>query len=81
MADLLPLARDFKAGYDRWADALDRCHPGAVAGRPGRSDPGRARPAALGHRVDRRAVEAVLSPFERAMLHPSLHNISDCLGP
>jgi uncharacterized protein YukE len=78
-ADLLPLACDFKAGYDRWADALDRCIRALT--QADEADPTRDLHglSALGHRVAV-AVGASLSPFERAVLHPSLHNISDCLG-
>lgn len=35
--------------------------------------------SALGRRVAE-AAGTYLSPFERAVLHPSLHNISACLG-
>ncbi|HST46650.1 RNase A-like domain-containing protein [Jatrophihabitans sp.] len=78
-ADLLPLASTFKAGYDRWADALDRCI--AALSQADESDPTRDRHgfAAFGHHVAG-VVGAALSPFERAVLHPSLANISACLG-
>jgi uncharacterized protein YukE len=77
--DLLPLAGTFKAGYDRWADALDRCILAlsqADAADPTRDVHGFA---ALSHRVVKTA-GGIVSPFERAVLHPSLHNISDCLS-
>jgi uncharacterized protein YukE len=78
-ADLLSLAGTFKAGYDRWADALDRCES-ALSQADG-ADPARDRHgvAAFGHRFAG-AVGAVLSPFEQAVLHPSLHNLSSCLS-
>ncbi|MDQ1744459.1 MAG: hypothetical protein QOE23_2798 [Pseudonocardiales bacterium] len=78
-AELLPLARTFKAGYDRWADGLDRCVRALLPTADG--DPIRELSGfqALRHRVGR-AATAVVSPFERAVLHPSLHNISACLG-
>jgi len=78
-ADLLPLARAFKAGYDRWADGLDRCARALQDAAD--SDPTRDLHGfqALRHRVGHVAA-AVVSPFERAVLHPSLHNISACLG-
>lgn len=78
-ADLLPLASTFKAGYDRWADALDRCI--WALWQAEEADPTRDRHgfAALAHHVTG-AVGAALSPFERAVLHPSLANISACLG-
>lgn len=78
-AELLPLARAFKAGYDRWADGLDRCT--RALRHAADSDPTRTPHGfqALRHRVGQVAA-AVLSPFERAVLHPSLHNISACLG-
>jgi len=77
-ADLLPLAGTFKAGYDRWADALDRCL--AALSQAGDADPDRGPHgfAALGHRVAAVA-GAVVSPFEQAVLHPSLRNLSNCL--
>lgn len=76
-ADLLPLAGAFKAGYDRWADALDRCIAALSQGDD--ADPARDRHgfAAFGHRVAG-AVEAVVSPVEQAVLHPSLQNLSNC---
>ena len=77
--DLLAIAREFKAGYDRWADALDRC-------RRALSDADRADPTrdvhglrAIEHRVAA-AAHRHLATFERAVRHPSLHAISDCLG-
>lgn len=76
-ADLLPLAGTFKTGYDRWADALDRCI--AALSQADAGDPARDRHglAAFGHRVAE-AAGAVVSPFERAVLHPSLQNLSSC---
>jgi hypothetical protein len=78
-AELLPLARAFKAGYDRWADGLDRCVRALRC--VDEHDPTRDRHgfSALGHRLGH-AAAAVLSPFEQAILHPSLRNISACLG-
>lgn len=78
-AGLLPLARRFKTDYDRWADALDRCT--AALRRPNTSDPTRDRHGlqALGHQLVG-AVGTYLSPFEQAVLHPTLRNISTCLG-
>ncbi|HST49233.1 RNase A-like domain-containing protein [Jatrophihabitans sp.] len=78
-AELLPLARDFKACYDRWADALDRCL--LALRQAGEADPTRDRHGlrAFGqHLAD--AAHQQLSSFERAVLHPSLRNLSDCLG-
>jgi uncharacterized protein YukE len=78
-AELLPIARDFKAAYDRWADALDRCI--RALAQADEADPTRD---VHGLRAVEHQVAAVahgaLSPFERAVLHPSLHNVSDCLG-
>jgi len=76
-AELLGLARDFKAGYDRWADALDLCT--RALSQADRADPTHDVHgfAALGHRVAG-AVGAALSPFEQAVAHPSLHNLSAC---
>ncbi|HEX8095899.1 hypothetical protein [Jatrophihabitans sp.] len=78
-ADLLATARDFKAGYDRWADALDRCI--RALSQADRADPTRDLHGlrAIEHRLATTAT-TYLSPFERAVLHPSLHNISDCLS-
>jgi hypothetical protein len=78
-ADLLPIARAFKAGYDRWADALDRCVRALL--RADEDDPTRDRHGlrALAHQLGN-AAAAALSPFERAMTHPTLRNISACLG-
>ena len=78
-AALLAVAGEFKAGYDRWADALDRCiHALSQADR---ADPTRDRHGfqALEHRVASWAGHQ-LATFERAVRHPTLHNISDCLG-
>ncbi|HEX8081190.1 MAG TPA: RNase A-like domain-containing protein [Jatrophihabitans sp.] len=78
-AGLLLIARDFKAGYDRWADALDRCVRALFEA--DEADPTRDKHgfSALG-----RSLAAVakrhLSPYQRALAHPSLANISDCLG-
>ncbi|HEV2886132.1 MAG TPA: RNase A-like domain-containing protein [Jatrophihabitans sp.] len=78
-AELLLIARAFKAGYDQWADALDRCVRALL--RADESDPTRDLHGlrAFGHQLNH-AVAAAVTPFERAMLHPSLHNISACLG-
>jgi uncharacterized protein YukE len=78
-AELLPLAREFKAWYDRWADALDRCL--LALRQADHADPTRDRHGlrALGHQVSHVAATAV-GTFERAMLHPSLSNVSACLG-
>ncbi|MDQ1720926.1 MAG: filamentous hemagglutinin, partial [Pseudonocardiales bacterium] len=78
-ADLLPVARAFKAGYDQWADALDRCIRALL--RADESDPTRDLHGfrALTHQLSH-AAAAVVRPFEQAVLHPSLHNISACLG-
>jgi hypothetical protein len=70
------IARDFKAGYDRWADAQDRCVRALFEADPTRDKHGFS---ALG-----RSLAAVakrhLSPYQRALAQPSLANISDCLG-
>jgi uncharacterized protein YukE len=78
-ADLLAIARDFKAGYELWADALDRCI--RALSQLDHVDPTRHSHglAALGGRVAH-AAGAVVAPFERAVLHPTLHNLSDCLS-
>lgn len=78
-AELLPLARDFKSGYDRWADAVDSCV--RALSRADEADPTRDLHgwSALRHQLAEAAGSA-LSPVERAMAHPSLHNISHCLG-
>ena len=78
-SDLLCIARDFKAAYDRWADALDRCI--RALSQADEADPTRDLHGfrALEHRVAS-AAGGYLSPFEKAGLHPSLHNLSDCLG-
>ncbi|HEY0166381.1 MAG TPA: RNase A-like domain-containing protein [Jatrophihabitans sp.] len=78
-ADLLPVARAFKASYDRWADALDRCL-GALL-RVSGEDPARDRHGfrALAHQLGHVAAVA-LSPFEQAVRHPSLRDVSACLG-
>ena len=78
-ADLLPLARDFKACYDRWADALDRCLLALRQAGEAGSSHDRHGLAGFGHRLAG-AAHRQLSTFERAVLHPSLHNLSDCLG-
>ncbi|MEO7260103.1 MAG: RNase A-like domain-containing protein [Jatrophihabitantaceae bacterium] len=77
--DLLLLARDFKAGYDRWADALDRC--ARALSQADEADPTRDAHglSALGHHLAT-AAQRHLSPYARAVLHPSLANLSDCLG-
>lgn len=78
-ADLLPVARAFKASYDRWADALDRCVQALT--RADAQDPTRDRHGfrAFTHQLGH-AAAAAISPFEQAMAHPSLRNISACLG-
>jgi uncharacterized protein YukE len=78
-ADLLSSARDFKARYDGWADALDRCI--RAFSEADHADPTRDAHGlrAIEHHVAA-AARQQLSPFERAILHPSLHNLSDCLG-
>ncbi|MEO7260750.1 MAG: RNase A-like domain-containing protein [Jatrophihabitantaceae bacterium] len=77
--DLLLIARDFKAGYDRWADALDRCI--RALSQADEADPTRDAHgfSAFGHSLAA-AAQRHLSPFHRAVLHPSLRNLSDCLG-
>ncbi|HEY0167232.1 MAG TPA: RNase A-like domain-containing protein [Jatrophihabitans sp.] len=80
--DLLLTARDFKAGYDRWADALEHCI--RALSRADEADPTRDRHGlgglgGLAHQLTA-AASRHLSPFARAMRHPSLHNISDCLS-
>ena len=78
-AELLPLARAFKAGYDRWADGLQRCIRALSC--VDEHDPTRDLHgfSAFSHQLGHAAVEA-LSPFEQAVLHPSLRTISACLG-
>jgi uncharacterized protein YukE len=78
-AGLLPLARAFKDRYDQWADALDRCTRALL--RTGEHDPTRDLHGwrAFSHQVGQVAAAAA-GTFERAVLHPSLHNISACLG-
>lgn len=79
VAELLALSRSFKARYDQWADALDRCTRALL--QAGEHDPTRDLHGwrALGHRVGH-AVATATGTFERAMSHPTLHNISACLG-
>jgi hypothetical protein len=77
--ELLPLARAFKAVYDRWADGLDRCTRALMRGVGSDPSEGMHGFQAFGRWVGH-AAAAVVSPFERAVLHPSLHNISACLG-
>lgn len=76
---MLVAARDFKAGHDQWADALDRCI--RALSDADQTDPTRDRHGlgGLAHQVTAAATRH-LSPFARAMKHPSLHNISDCLS-
>lgn len=77
--ELLPVARAFKAGYDQWADGLDRCiHALRWVDE---HDPTRDLHGfgAFAHQLSHAAAVAV-SPFEQAMLHPSLRNVSACLG-
>jgi len=78
-ARLLPLAQTFKARYDQWADALDHCIRALV--RAGDRDPTRDLHGwqAFARHVGHLAV-TVADTFERAVLHPSLSNISACLG-
>lgn len=77
-ADLLPIARAFKASYDRWADALDRCVQALLRAD---DDPAQDRHGfrAFAHQLGHAAAVA-LSPFEQAVRHPSLRNVSACLG-
>ncbi len=78
-AGLLPLARAFKARYDQWADALDRCTRAVL--RVGDRDPTRDLHGwqAFSHHLSHAATAAV-GTVERAILHPSLANVSACLG-
>jgi len=78
-AELLPLAQSFKACYDRWADALDRCL--LALRQTDQADPTHDRHGlrALGHQVGHLTV-TVAGTFEQAVLHPSLSNISACLS-
>lgn len=90
---LLALARSFQARYDEWLDALERCSRAVL--HAGGADPGPHRPGwqALGHAVGGaahavggaahavgHATATAAGTFERAMLHPSLANVSACLG-
>jgi hypothetical protein len=61
------------------ADALDRCT--RALSQADRGDPTRDVHglAALGCRVGHTAA-AIVSPLERVVLHPTLHNLSDCLS-
>jgi uncharacterized protein YukE len=76
-ADLLPIAYDFKAGFDRWAQALDRCIQALTDA--DEADPTRD-PRGLGAFAGRLAATAKghLSPFAKAMTNPTLANLSDC---
>jgi hypothetical protein len=78
-AELLPLARAFKAGYDRWTDGLDRCIRALRCA--DEHDPTRDLHgfSALSHQLGHAAAK-LSSPFEQAMSHPSLRNVSACLG-
>ena len=78
-ADLLPIARGFKAGYDQWADALDRCV--RALSQADEADPTRNPHGflAFGRQLAATATRH-LSPYAKAVAHPSLANISDCLG-
>ena len=78
-AELLPVARAFKAGYDQWADGLDRCV--RALRWVDEHDPTRDLHGfgALSHQLSHAAAMA-LSPFEQVVLHPSLRNVSACLG-
>jgi hypothetical protein len=77
--ELVPLARAFKAGYDRWADGLDRCVRALQW--VDEHDPTRDLHdfRAFTHQLGHVAVDAV-RPFEQAVLHPSLRTVSACLG-
>jgi hypothetical protein len=78
-AELLPLARAFKAGYDRWIDGLDCCVRALRC--VDEHDPTRDVHgfSGLSHQLGHAAALA-LSPFEQAVLHPSLRTVSACLG-
>ena len=78
-AELLPLARAFKAGYDRWTEGLERCVRALRC--VDEHDPTRDLHgfSAFSHQLGHAAATA-LSPFEQAVLHPSLRNVSACLG-
>jgi len=78
-AQLLVLARQFQATYDRWADALDCCVQALTAADT--TDPTRDLHGfgALAHRVEHTAA-TVVSPFQDAIEHPSLHTLSTCLA-
>lgn len=87
---LLALARTFQARYDEWLDALERCRRAVLHAGGADRGPHRHGWQALGHAVAHGVGEAAhavghvaataVGTFERAMLHPSLANISACLG-
>lgn len=76
--ELRAYAQRFKAGYDEWADALDRCCTALL--RADASDPTRDVHglAALGRQLDRIAKYA--APIDYMLMHPTLKNASECLG-
>lgn len=77
-AELNSYARQFKASYDQWADALDRCCFALL--RADAEDPTRDPHglAALGKKLDRIAKYA--APIDYLLMHPTLKNASECLG-
>ncbi len=79
LADLLLLARSFKAGYDQWADALDGCLRALAHAHE--ADPTRDAHGlrAFGQQLAA-AVTRHVNQIERAVLHPSLHTLSDGLS-
>lgn len=78
-AELLPIAYRFKADYDRWADALDRCTRALLSADHAEPTRNRHGLRALEHRLAG-AVGGVLDPFEQLVRHPTLGNVSACLG-
>lgn len=77
-AELSSYARQFKAAYDQWADALDRCCfalSRADADDPTRDPHGLA---ALGRQLDR--IAKYVAPIDYMLMHPTLKNASECLG-
>ncbi|MBV9823889.1 MAG: hypothetical protein JO144_16790 [Actinobacteria bacterium] len=90
---LLALARSFQARYDEWLDALERCSRAVLHAGGAALGPHRQGWQALGHAVGEavhgvgeaahavgHASASAVGTFERAVLHPSLANISACLG-
>lgn len=77
-AELGSYARQFKAGYDQWADALDRCCFALLrADAEDRTrDPHGL--AALGKRLDR--IVKYAAPIDYMLMHPTLKNASECLA-